>query len=64
MKKLPEVRGEFIKDAIYMLNMQEKIKLFPATSLDTVTFTEKDHKNKYEYVRDSDLKIILLLKEN
>ena len=21
MKKLPEVRGEFIKDAIYMLNM-------------------------------------------
>ena len=28
------------------------------------TQIQKDHKNKYEYVRDSDLKIILLLKEN
>ena len=38
-----------------MLNMQEKIKLIPATSLDRVTVTEKACKNKYEYIRDSDL---------
>ena len=29
-----------------------------------MTITEKDYKDKYEYVRSSELKIILLLKEN